>query len=149
MSDPTGPIAALRTSHDRLAAATVPLTREQLTARAYPTEWSIADVLSHLGSGAEIFELIVDAGLTGGPEVGREANQPIWDRWNAKDPYDQARDSIEANERVIRKLEALTEAERVEWVPIDVVREAITDGRIVEGMSLTALSLALATGRIG
>jgi 8-oxo-dGTP pyrophosphatase MutT (NUDIX family) len=40
------------------------------------------------------------------------------------------------------------EAERIEWVPIDTVREAITDGRIVEGMTLTALSLALATGRL-
>jgi hypothetical protein len=29
------------------------------------------------------------------------------------------------------------------------VREAVTDGRVVEGMSLTALALALATGRIG
>jgi 8-oxo-dGTP pyrophosphatase MutT (NUDIX family) len=42
-----------------------------------------------------------------------------------------------------------TEAERVEWVPLGVVREAIVDGRIVEGMTLTALSLALATGRLG
>ena len=42
-----------------------------------------------------------------------------------------------------------TEAERVEWVPLAVVREALTDGRIVEGMTLTALSLALATNRIG
>ena len=41
-----------------------------------------------------------------------------------------------------------TESERVEWVPLDTVREAIVDGRIVEGMSITALSLALATGRI-
>jgi len=43
----------------------------------------------------------------------------------------------------------VTEAERVEWVPLAVVREALTDGRIVEGMTLTALSLALATGRLG
>ena len=41
-----------------------------------------------------------------------------------------------------------TESERVEWVSLEVVREAIVDGRIVEGMTLTALSLALATGRI-
>jgi len=34
-------------------------------------------------------------------------------------------------------------------VPIDVVREALTDGRVVEGMSVTSLALALATGRIG
>ena len=40
------------------------------------------------------------------------------------------------------------ESERIEWVSLEVVREAIVDGRIVEGMTLTALSLALATGRI-
>ena len=40
------------------------------------------------------------------------------------------------------------ESERVEWISLDTVREAIIDGRIVEGMSITALSLALATGRI-
>jgi len=42
-----------------------------------------------------------------------------------------------------------TESERVEWVPLTTIREALLDGRIVEGMTLTALSLALATGRIG
>lgn len=42
-----------------------------------------------------------------------------------------------------------TEAERVEWVPLATVREAIGDGRIVEGMTLTAVALALATGRLG
>jgi 8-oxo-dGTP pyrophosphatase MutT (NUDIX family) len=38
------------------------------------------------------------------------------------------------------------ESERIEWVPVDDVRVALTDGRIVEGMTLTALSLAFATG---
>ena len=42
-----------------------------------------------------------------------------------------------------------SEAERVEWVPLATVREALLDGRIVEGMTLTGLSLALASGRIG
>jgi len=42
-----------------------------------------------------------------------------------------------------------TESERVEWVPLTTIREALVDGRIVEGMTLTALALAIATGRIG
>ena len=42
-----------------------------------------------------------------------------------------------------------TESERVEWVPVSTLREAIVDGRIVEGMSLTGISLAFATGRLG
>ncbi len=40
------------------------------------------------------------------------------------------------------------ESERVEWVPVETVQEALVDGRIVEGMTLTGLSLALATERI-
>ena len=52
--DPRIWIAVLRNSHERLASLVSPLTPEQLRGPAYPTEWSIAQVLSHLGSGAEI-----------------------------------------------------------------------------------------------
>ena len=48
------PSPALRASHERLAALVEPLTPDQVTAQAYPIEWSIAQVMSHLGSGAEI-----------------------------------------------------------------------------------------------
>jgi hypothetical protein len=41
------------------------------------------------------------------------------------------------------------EAERVEWVPVAEVAAALVDGRVTEGLSLTALSLALVTGRLG
>ena len=41
------------------------------------------------------------------------------------------------------------EAERVEWVPVADVRAGLLDGRVSEGLSLTALSLASATGRLG
>ncbi len=41
------------------------------------------------------------------------------------------------------------EAERVEWVPVAELRAALVDGRIVEGMSVTGLALALALGRLG
>ena len=41
------------------------------------------------------------------------------------------------------------ESERVEWVAVPEVRAAILEGRVSEGLSLTALSLAAATGRLG
>ena len=41
------------------------------------------------------------------------------------------------------------EAERIDWVPTAEVRRALIDGRITEGLSLTALSLAVALGRLG
>ena len=52
-------ISALRHSHDRLRASVEPLGPDQLTQRSYPSEWTIAQVLSHLGSQAEIFGLIL------------------------------------------------------------------------------------------
>ena len=48
-------IGALRHSHGRLQALVEPLGLSQLEQRSYASEWSIAQVLSHLGSQAEIF----------------------------------------------------------------------------------------------
>ena len=79
MTDPTPYMRALRASHDRLAGIAVSLDSDGLRKRSYATEWSIADVLSHLGSGAEIFELYVNAGLGGEPPA-QEDNQRIWTR---------------------------------------------------------------------
>ena len=112
MAEPTGPIAALRASHDRLAALVAGLAPEAYTAQAYPKEWNVAAVLSHLGSGAEITALAFDAALAGDEAPGREVNPPIWDRWNAKAPADQVRDSIEVDEGLVRRFEALGAEQR-------------------------------------
>jgi uncharacterized protein (TIGR03083 family) len=100
-------IAALRDSHERLRKVVEPLTPAQLTERAYPSEWSIAQVLSHLGSGAEIFGHIVASGSTGQAVPGREVMAPIWDTWNAKDPAEQAADALVADRRLVERLEEL------------------------------------------
>jgi len=109
MSDP---ISALRASHDRLAGLVAGLSPEQVTAPAYPSEWSIAQVLSHLGSGAEIMALVFDAGVAGTPAPGREANPPIWDRWNAKEPAVQVADGIHSDRALLERFEALTDDQR-------------------------------------
>lgn len=106
------PIAALRASHERLAAIVAALTPEQVTAPAYPSEWTIAQVLSHLGSGAQIMALAFDAALSGTTAPGREANPPIWDRWNAKAPGDQVRDGIESDRRLVARFESLDADQR-------------------------------------
>src|SRR3954454_14020019 len=72
-------IAALRGSHERLRDLVEPLTPEEVAGRAYPSEWSIAQVLSHLGSGAEIFVEIVGAARAGQPVPGIDVMRPIWD----------------------------------------------------------------------
>ena len=101
-------IAALRNSHDRLAALAGPLTPEQLRGQSYCTDWSIAQVLSHLGSGAEISTLMLDSALAGTP-LDREAFAPIWDTWNSKSPEAQAADAVTSDEECVRRLEELTD----------------------------------------
>jgi len=108
MESRPGPwISALRNSHDRLRAAAGPLSPDQLEQRSYASEWSIAQVLSHLGSQAEIFGLFLDAGLAGTEPPGSEAFGPIWDRWNAKTPQDQAADALRDDQVTLERFEAL------------------------------------------
>jgi uncharacterized protein (TIGR03083 family) len=113
MESTPGPwISALRHSHDRLRASVEPLGPAQLEQRSYAREWSIAQVLSHLGSQAEIFGMFLDAGLTGQDPPGREEFPPIWDRWNAKAPQDQASDALRADLATLERFESIDPGQR-------------------------------------
>src|SRR6266581_2966111 len=105
-------ISALRHSHDRLRASVEPLGPGQLSQRSYPSEWTIAQVLSHLGSQAEIFGLILAAGLAGQEPPGPEEFPPIWDTWNAKDRQAQATDALRADQATLERLESMDAGER-------------------------------------
>ena len=84
-------INALRTGHDSLTALVQTLTPEQIAGPSGgASEWSVAQVLSHLGSGAEIGLAGLEASLTDAPAPGSDFNNSVWDRWNAKAPQDQA-----------------------------------------------------------
>jgi uncharacterized protein (TIGR03083 family) len=110
--DATPWVRALRASHDRLAGIVAGLDGDGLRAQSYDTEWSVADVLSHLGSGAEIFSRYVDAGVTGGDPPAPEEFKPIWEAWNARSPEDQAARSVAANEALVTLIESLTPEQR-------------------------------------
>jgi uncharacterized protein (TIGR03083 family) len=105
-------IEALRHSHDRLQAVAGGLDADQLRRQSYDTEWSIAQVLSHIGSQSEIFVLFLDAGLSGQDPPGPEAFGPIWESWNGKPPQDQAADALRADEALTARLESLDDEER-------------------------------------
>jgi uncharacterized protein (TIGR03083 family) len=108
-SDPRAWIAVLRGSHDRLASLVEPLAPEQIRARSFCSDWSIAQVLSHVGSGAEIGLLMLPGALGEGEPAGPEDFQPVWDVWNAKSPDEQAADALAADERHVATLEQLTD----------------------------------------
>ena len=110
-TDPRPWLSALRRSQDKLAARTAGLDASELRRDSYCADWSVAQVLSHLGSQAEIFGLFVDAGLSGSEAPGQDQFPPIWDAWNSRTPEAQAADGIAANEQFVRRLEALDDAE--------------------------------------
>ena len=105
-------IAALRDSHDRLHALVQPLQADELKQESYDTDWTIAQVLSHLGSQAEIFGLFLDAGLSGHEPPGREDFIPIWDTWNTKTPQAQAADALAADTATLERFESLDAGQR-------------------------------------
>ena len=105
-------LAVLTAAQDRLAAAVQPLSPERLIGPAYPSEWSIAQVMSHLGSSTEIFGLYARAGLTGESIPDRVRLQKIWDEWNAKTPQQQAADAISAGVAFRQQIGALPSEQR-------------------------------------
>jgi uncharacterized protein (TIGR03083 family) len=105
-------IRALRTSQGRFAAAVGGLTEDEVKAPSYADGWSIARVASHLGSQAEIFSMFLEAGLSRAEPPGGDAFAPVCDSWNHRPPARQVSDSVSANERFVRRLEALPEAQR-------------------------------------
>src|ERR1700712_47904 len=94
-------ISALRTGHDDLAGVVAELPEDGLTGPSGATEWTIADVLSHLGSGAESGLATLEAALSGADAPGGEFNQGVWDRWNAMAPQEQAQRFVKANEALV------------------------------------------------
>jgi uncharacterized protein (TIGR03083 family) len=111
-------IAALRTIHDELADLTPGLSDAQLSGPSGAAEWSIAQVLSHLGSGSEIALAGLSATVDGTPAPGQDFNQGVWDRWNALKPQDQAEGFLEHDARLVTAYEALTTEQR-ETLEID------------------------------
>jgi uncharacterized protein (TIGR03083 family) len=107
--DPHVWITTLRNSHERLASVVQPLSPEQLRGPSYCTDWNVSQVLSHIGSGAEIALMGLPGALGQAAPVDRAAFQPVWDTWNAKSPDDQAADALVADEKQVSALEQLSD----------------------------------------
>jgi uncharacterized protein (TIGR03083 family) len=110
----TSHLEALRSSTDRLRALIEPLSDGQLELSAYPAEWTIADVLSHLGSGAIITRRRLDDALAE-QAMPDDFAPAVWDEWNAKSPRAQADDALAADHSLIERLESLTADEQASF----------------------------------
>ncbi|KDN21979.1 maleylpyruvate isomerase family mycothiol-dependent enzyme [Amycolatopsis rifamycinica] len=103
-------ITALRAEHDTLAGLVRTLTDDQLAAPSGADEWTVAQALSHLGSGAEIGR--APLARAAGETVAAEDNPTIWARWDASAPRAQAEGFLEHNSRWLDTVEALTPEQR-------------------------------------
>jgi uncharacterized protein (TIGR03083 family) len=111
-TDATRRIAALRRSHDDLAADVAGMDAGQLRSRSGCREWDVSRVLGHLGSGAEIGIRTLGAALSGEEAPPPETHRPIWERWNDMTPEDRAAGFRELDERHVSALESLDDDTR-------------------------------------
>jgi uncharacterized protein (TIGR03083 family) len=101
-------IDALRHEHDVLSDLVSSLTPEQLQGPSGASEWTVAQVLSHLGSGSEISLASLLTALGEREAPGEDFNRSVWDRWDAKTPADQSADFLEHDGVLVDALESLT-----------------------------------------
>ena len=104
-------LKALRSSVEHLSAVVQRIDPSKFGSPAYPTKWSIADVLSHIGSGAVILarrfdDIVADRATDDG------FNQSVWDEWNAKAPPAQVADALVADAAMLERLESLPDDRR-------------------------------------
>jgi uncharacterized protein (TIGR03083 family) len=92
---------ALHASYERMSSLTQGLDADDLRTQSYASEWTVAQVLSHLGSQSEIFHQFLAAGIAGKPIPGTEIFPPVWDRWNALTPEQQAAEGLVAARRIL------------------------------------------------
>jgi uncharacterized protein (TIGR03083 family) len=104
-------LRALRASTDRLSRLVAPLDDAQLERPAYPVAWTIADVLSHVGSGAVIGQRRLDDALVD-RATPEDFAPSVWDTWNAKSPRAKTTDALQADRALLERIEGIGEAER-------------------------------------
>lgn len=100
-------VRVLHRLHDELVGLAGRLSEAEARAESYCDEWSVAQVFSHLGSGAEIGREELSAALAGEDPPAREN---IWARWDALEPADMVREFAPSDARYLRFIDDLVEA---------------------------------------
>jgi uncharacterized protein (TIGR03083 family) len=83
-------LTAVDDSSRRLRNLVAGMSDADLGAPSYAAGWSVAQVLSHLGSAAEIGTSLLRRAVAGDASAPTSADTvPVWDRWNALAPTAQ------------------------------------------------------------
>jgi uncharacterized protein (TIGR03083 family) len=102
-------VLAESVAHLRDVAATI--DPDEYTSPAYPSEWTIADTFSHLGSGAVIGQRRFEDTIAQ-RESDPTFNPSVWDEWNAKVPAAQVADCLTCDAALLSSLESATPEQR-------------------------------------
>jgi uncharacterized protein (TIGR03083 family) len=107
----TDPLDVLATSAGHLRDIVEGLQPSHLDAPAHPAEWTTADVLSHLGSGAVVLQRFLEDALAGS-ETPSDFAPSVWAEWDKKSSPIKAADSLLADSALLQRLGSLTDEER-------------------------------------
>jgi uncharacterized protein (TIGR03083 family) len=113
-------IAALRSGHDDLVGRLAALGPDDIVRMsAGSKEWTVAQVVSHLGSGAVITKASLDGALDGTGNKGMDFNKTVWARWDGMTPAEQVAEFPTVDEELAGALEALDD-QALESLRVDV-----------------------------
>jgi uncharacterized protein (TIGR03083 family) len=109
-ADERSAIRALRHSHHRLAGLVGTLTPGQAGTPSFCSEWTIAQVCSHLGSSAELATGWFDAAVEHREPPGQDTWPSVWAAWDERAPDIQARDCVAYDEIHVERFEQADDA---------------------------------------
>jgi uncharacterized protein (TIGR03083 family) len=112
MSSADPVIAALISGNDELAGLVSGFSDDDLAHSSGAGEWDISQVLSHLGSGAEIGRAGLKAALDGDSNPGADFNRSVWAKWDARSRRERADAFAPANQALLALYESLDEHTR-------------------------------------
>jgi hypothetical protein len=113
-SDPAVWISELRASQQRHAELVRRLTPEELRRPSYDRDWTVGQLLSHMGSGGEITSRRLAGALAAAPPFEWEDAEKVWARWNAMSPEQQAAEMLESDRACVEDFERLDNRARRE-----------------------------------
>lgn len=128
------PVAELRTEHDSLVSLLNSLNTSDLDRMSYASEWTIAQVLSHLGSGAEINLSNLRGALGTSEPISKDTYPQLWERWDSLTPIDQGSQFEQMHGELVAALEDV-EAGRLAGLQIPTAMGTLS-GKTVVGMRL-------------
>lgn len=107
-TDPVVWIETLRESQRDLAETVRSLKTEQLYTPSYCSDWTIAQVLAHIGSGAEVGLHMINAALDGRDLPSKDEIKGIWELWDARTPEQQRSFCLAYDKDHVDRLESVS-----------------------------------------